>query len=102
MLFVFGVLLVFVGVFLVAFVVTVAFLALFRLFLFEGFFVGLDDFPVSDLAAPAFRFVGGEHGVAQEVLEVQAQTAALGAPQVAGLLEESRGVVLDDDDDAGQ
>lgn len=70
--FVLRVLLVLVGVLLVAFVVTVAFLALFCLFLFEGFFVCLDDFPVSDLAAPAFRFVGGEHGVAQEVLEVQA------------------------------
>ncbi len=83
-------------------VLVLAFLRLFGLFLFECFFVCLDDLAVADLAAPAFRFVGGEHGVAQEVLQIQAQSAALGTPQIAGLLEQPGGVVLDDDDNAGQ
>ena len=67
--------------------------------------MGLDDLAVADLAAPALDLVLFEqrarHHVALDVLEVEAEAAALRAPEVGGLLEEAVRVVLGDEDDPG-
>src|SRR3954462_13598095 len=69
-------------------------------------FVGLDDLAVLDHATPALDLVGVQdgagHHVAPEVTQLGAGAAALGAPDVAGLLEQALGVVLQDHQDPGE
>src|SRR5690606_4334528 len=75
------------------------------LLLLQGLLVGLDDLAVADLAAPALDLVLFEqrarHHVALDVLEVEAEAAALRAPEVGGLLAEAVRVVLGDEEAPG-
>ena len=94
------------GALVVALVVRVLGLVLLGLLLLDDLLVALDHVTVLDDAAPALDLVGLEdgarHHVALEVLQLEPRPPSLGAPQVAGALEETLGVVLQDDDDAGQ
>ena len=83
-------------------VLLVLVLALFCLLAFDGVLVGDHDLAVADLSTPPLGLLLGESDVPLEVLEVQPCTAALGAPEVARLLEEPGRVVLHDEHDPGQ
>jgi hypothetical protein len=65
-----------------------------------------DDLAIANFAAPSFDLVlvedGLGHGVAAEVLEFKARTAALSAPDVAGAFEQPLRVVLHHQQDAGE
>src|SRR4051794_10462505 len=54
------------------------------------------DLAVPDLPAPAPGLLAAHHHEATEVLEVEPGATAARAPDVAGLLEQPLGVVLDD------
>src|SRR5690606_20709510 len=71
-------------------------LVLLLLLLGDRVLVALHDLAIADLTAPAVLRLALDGDEAGEVLQVEPGPAALGAPDVAGLLEEPRGVVLDD------
>src|SRR6478752_8227157 len=78
----------------------------FLLLALDRVLVGLHDLAVLDATAPALDGVrvedGPGHHVTAEVAHLGPGAPALGLPDVAGLLEQALGVVLEHDQDAGQ
>jgi hypothetical protein len=65
-------------------------------------FAGIYYFAIADLAPPLTGRFALHHHESAEVLQIESGASARGAPQAAGLLEETTGVVLDNQQDSGQ